>query len=118
LEEFLFLFAAVLNSEIIKLLTCLFLVFRENAGDTGKFVSELKKTVFEQPIDTLKVCIPSMVYVIQNNLLYVAASHLDAGTYQVGVTGGDANFLDFAQLHLHSFITSFCFCRLLRSHIN
>lgn len=39
--------------------------------------------IIKQPLDTLKVCVPSMVYVVQNNLLYVAASHLDAATYQV-----------------------------------
>lgn len=34
-------------------------------------------------MDTIKVCVPSFVYIIQNNLLYVSASHLDAATYQV-----------------------------------
>ena len=39
--------------------------------------------VVRQPYDTLKVCIPAMIYIVQNNLFYVAASHLDAATFMV-----------------------------------
>lgn len=31
-----------------------------------------------------QVCVPAMVYVIQNNLFYIAASHLEAATFMVG----------------------------------
>ncbi|KAK6048716.1 hypothetical protein COOONC_13779 [Cooperia oncophora] len=37
--------------------------------------------VVRQPYDTLKVCVPAMVYIVQNNLFYIAASHLDAATF-------------------------------------
>jgi UDP-sugar transporter A1/2/3 len=57
-------------------------VFTENET-VDRWMASLKNTIINQPADTLKVCIPSMVYVVQNNLLYVAASHLDAATYQV-----------------------------------
>ncbi|XP_033218280.1 UDP-galactose translocator-like [Belonocnema kinseyi] len=74
---------AVVMSEVVKLLTCLCLVFIEE-GNFPKFIHTLNTTIIKQPLDTLKVCVPSLVYIIQNNLLYVSASNLDAATYQVG----------------------------------
>lgn len=70
-------------SEVTKLITCLVLVFNEEGRDVSKFAKALHKTIINNPMDTLKVCVPSFVYLIQNNLLYVSASHLDAATYQV-----------------------------------
>ncbi|GAB0099405.1 UDP-N-acetylglucosamine transporter [Sergentomyia squamirostris] len=74
---------AVVMSEVVKLLTCLVLVFLEEGKDLTRFKGALHRTIVKQPIDTLKVCVPSVVYIVQNNLLYVSASHLDAATYQV-----------------------------------
>lgn len=69
-------------SEVVKFITCLGLVYLETGGVKGLFNS-IDKQIIKQPIDTLKVCVPSFVYLVQNNLLYVSASHLDAATYQV-----------------------------------
>lgn len=69
-------------SEVVKLWTCLALV-RMEEGSFIRFKNTLKITIVQQPLDTLKVCVPSLVYIIQNNLLYLSASHLDAATYQV-----------------------------------
>lgn len=70
-------------SECVKLGTCLVLVFLEEGKNFLRWKSVLHSTIVKQPMDTLKVCVPSLVYIIQNNLLYVSASHLDAATYQV-----------------------------------
>lgn len=69
-------------SEIVKLITCLAVVYVESGGIVQLFET-LDKTIIKAPMDTLKVCVPSFVYVVQNNLLYISASHLDAATYQV-----------------------------------
>lgn len=73
---------AVVMSEILKLVTCLGMVYIEE-GSTKRWAAVLHSTVVKEPIDTFKVAIPSMLYVIQNNLIYVAATHLDAATCQV-----------------------------------
>lgn len=73
---------AVVMSEIIKLITCLFMVGIDE-GSVVRWASSLNKTVFKQPWDTFKVAIPSLVYTLQNNLIYIGATHLDAATCQV-----------------------------------
>ena len=37
----------------------------------------------QKPTETLKLLIPSGLYTLQNNLLFIALSNLDAATYQV-----------------------------------
>ncbi len=39
--------------------------------------------VVGKPLETAKLLIPSGLYTIQNNLLFVALTNLDAATYQV-----------------------------------
>ena len=43
----------------------------------------MKEEILNKPMETLKLAIPSGIYTLQNNLLYVALSNLDAATYQV-----------------------------------
>lgn len=74
---------AVLMAESVKLIACLGLVWNAEGRKTERWLSSLENTIIKQPIDTLKVCVPSLVYLIQNNLLYVAASNLDVATYQI-----------------------------------
>lgn len=69
-------------SEVVKLVTCIAVVYIESGGVVQLF-DNLDRTIIKAPMDTLKVCVPSFVYVVQNNLLYISASHLDAATYQV-----------------------------------
>ena len=74
---------AVLMAECVKFFTCLFLVFRDVQFDVESWKDSLYQTVWVNKVDTLKVCIPSAIYLVQNNLLYVAASNLDVATYQI-----------------------------------
>ncbi|XP_045526629.1 UDP-N-acetylglucosamine transporter [Pieris brassicae] len=74
--------AAVLMTEILKLAICIVLVMNESGG-IRKGSQILYSTVILNIKDTLRVGVPSFLYVIQNNLLYVSASNLDAATNQV-----------------------------------
>lgn len=74
---------AVVMAEVVKLLVCLILVYHYESLSWKHFMSLLNNTIVKQPIDTLKVCVPSLIYLLQNNLLYISTSNLDAATYQV-----------------------------------
>lgn len=57
----------------------------------------LKEEIVNRPGETMKLAIPAGIYTLQNNLLYVALSNLDAATYQVwemgsGSLGGGGYF--------------------------
>lgn len=43
----------------------------------------LKTQVLDRPVETMKVAVPAIVYYVQNNLIYLGATHLDAATCQV-----------------------------------
>lgn len=43
----------------------------------------LRVEIVNNPANTMKLAIPAGVYMLQNNLLYIALSNLDAATYQV-----------------------------------
>lgn len=73
---------AVFMAEITKLLTCLVLVFLEE-GTMLRFKASLYNAIVKNKTDTLKMTVPSLIYVLQNNLLYISAANLDAATYQV-----------------------------------
>ncbi|KAH7646341.1 UDP-N-acetylglucosamine transporter [Dermatophagoides farinae] len=74
---------AVIMAELLKLLTCIFMVYRDEGKCLRKTFVVIKKIVINQPMDTLKVAVPAIVYYVQNNLIYVAATHLDPATSQV-----------------------------------
>ena len=50
---------------------------------TSSTIRELHTEIIGKPGETLKLLIPAGLYTLQNNLLYIALSNLDAATYQV-----------------------------------
>ncbi|XP_037301242.1 UDP-N-acetylglucosamine transporter-like, partial [Manduca sexta] len=76
------LILAVLMAEVFKLVICICLVTQESGG-IKQGMRSMYNIVILNIKDTLRVCVPSFLYIVQNNLLYVSASNLDAATYQV-----------------------------------
>lgn len=52
-------------------------------GSVRQVAQTLKEDVWEKPIDMLKMAVPACLYVLQNNLNYLAISNLDGPTYQL-----------------------------------
>ncbi|KAF4072646.1 hypothetical protein AMELA_G00265210 [Ameiurus melas] len=75
--------SAVVLAEVLKILTCVCLVFKEHSYSVRALSSVLRQEILRKPVETLKLAIPSGIYTLQNNLLYLALSNLDAATYQV-----------------------------------
>jgi solute carrier family 35 (UDP-sugar transporter), member A1/2/3 len=75
---------AVVCMECLKLITCFSVVFCQQGFSTNNFIKTFQEEVVNQPWELVKLGVPSILYVIQNNLLYFALSHLDAATYLVG----------------------------------
>lgn len=71
---------AVLIMEVMKLIICFIVVGYQTGTD---FLQELYHHTFGSPYEILKLCVPSLLYTVQNNLLYLALTNLDAATYQV-----------------------------------
>lgn len=72
--------SAVFMMECMKLfICCCVIVYQSEIG----LRAELKEHVVDSPMEMLKLCVPSLLYTVQNNLLYLALTNLDASTYQV-----------------------------------
>ncbi|XP_075254338.1 UDP-N-acetylglucosamine transporter-like isoform X2 [Convolutriloba macropyga] len=71
--------------ELIKLGLCFMFLLVCCELSLRKFLKTLKDEVVIKWLDTLKCSVPALIYVVQNNLIYVALSYLDAGTYVVTV---------------------------------
>ena len=93
---------AIVASEFIKGLICVVLVWFENGKSSiqidrllfsfisslldcslTRLIQKLYEEIYNKPVETTKLAIPSGLYAIQNNLLFVALSYLNAATYQV-----------------------------------
>ncbi|CDS12374.1 hypothetical protein LRAMOSA04569 [Lichtheimia ramosa] len=74
--------SAVFLAELLKIVACLAVMYHEQ-GYWHKFVVMVRREILGKPRDTALMLIPSSLYALQNNLLYVALSNLEAATFQV-----------------------------------
>lgn len=74
---------AVFSMELMKFVTCNVVVFVQCGLTPMGWFTEMYKHIWKSPDQMLKMSVPSFLYVVQNNLLYLALTNLDAATYQV-----------------------------------
>ena len=75
---------AVCCMEVMKLGVCfLMLLCGEARGSLGVLMRVLKKEMLARPREVGRLAVPAILYLIQNNLLYFALSHLQATPYKV-----------------------------------
>ena len=77
--------AAVCCDELLKLVTCTFILFASylRSGSASSFFEYMRRECFDQPWEVLKMGGLAFLYTIQKNLLYKAVSNLDAAVYQL-----------------------------------
>jgi UDP-sugar transporter A1/2/3 len=71
---------AVFLMEVMKLVICVGVIAVQTKSGV---LHELYTHTIGSPLELLKLTVPSLLYTVQNNLLYLALTNLDAATYQV-----------------------------------
>jgi UDP-sugar transporter A1/2/3 len=72
---------AVFWMEFIKLLAALLVIFYQKNGSVGEWFSCLRNEVCSSHEELLKLAVPSFLYTIQNNILYVAIANLGMAAF-------------------------------------
>ena len=78
---------AVILQEAIKCLSSLLIILVQEGFSVRSWLRHLNDNIIRQPLDCLKISVPSLVYTLQNNLIFIAVSNLDAATFQVSILG-------------------------------
>lgn len=73
---------AVFFAEVLKLI-CSFAFLANEQGGYRDAATLVVKTFSRNHVELLKVCVPSLLYTVQNNLLFVSLSNLSGAVYQV-----------------------------------
>ncbi|XP_052780403.1 UDP-galactose translocator-like [Mya arenaria] len=73
--------AVILQESIKCVLSMLIILYQEKS--LTAWLHHLRDNIIMQPVDCMKVSVPSIVYMLQNNLIFIAVSNLDAAVFQV-----------------------------------
>ena len=90
-------------AETFKLVASLLIILAEHKGNVMNWASFLHQSIIGNPVDTLKLSIPALIYTVQNNLQYVAISNLDAATFQVSLILHHRKILKYHLYHKYDF---------------
>ncbi|KAJ3216730.1 hypothetical protein HDU67_009056 [Dinochytrium kinnereticum] len=74
---------AVVMSEVCKLIICLVVYVMEESKVQRLTIAKVASDLFGKNSDSFKMMVPAALYVLQNNLQYLAVSNLDPATFQV-----------------------------------
>jgi UDP-sugar transporter A1/2/3 len=80
---------AIFCNEIVKLVICAAIIANshnqdlESANGKGNWMTVLIQSTIYSPVEMGKLALPSLLYTVQNNLLYFALKNLEAASYQV-----------------------------------
>jgi len=75
--------SAVCMAELTKVIVCMLIILHSFGWNFRVWFAHLRDEIVRKPIDTLKVAVPSFIYTVQNNLLYISISNLPAAVFQV-----------------------------------
>ena len=74
---------AVMMNESCKFCVCVFSLYAQRGFSVRRAWRGFRDEILGKPSETFKLMVPSGLYCLQNNLLFLALTNLDAATYQV-----------------------------------
>ncbi|KAI8846195.1 nucleotide-sugar transporter-domain-containing protein [Chytridium lagenaria] len=74
---------AVVMCELLKLVICLVVYVMEEGKTQRVTIAKVLSDLFGRNSDSFKMMVPAALYVLQNNLQYLAVKNLDPATFQV-----------------------------------
>lgn len=74
---------AVMLNECCKFSVCVFSLYAQRGFSIRRSWRAFRDEIIGKPLETFKLVVPSGLYCLQNNLLFIALTNLDAATYQV-----------------------------------
>jgi len=74
---------AVVMCELCKIVASLLLLLVDKGGSLKALGAILQHELWEKPDECIKLLVPGLLYVLQNNLQYIAASNLQPAVFQV-----------------------------------
>lgn len=81
-DELFFTSTVVVLAEVLKLVTCLVIILVQ-VGSFQKYAAHMYEGIFVNWVDTVKMSVPAILFMVQTNLLFFAISYLEAAVYQV-----------------------------------